>query len=460
MIQMKKFKYIAAQLLLCCLVFSGCDKYLDVEPKGKQLLKTTNDYDLWLNSTVLVAETESNNILNYMTDNMDYAAVNTPPTSLIDFVYTWAPQFTNDITSPTYLWGEHYRRISLFNTVILGIDDAQSGTASQKRSLKAEALLGRAHSYFYLVNEYAKPYNAATAATDLAVPYVTSDNVSQKAPARSTSAEIYQHIIEDINAAIPDLPDDNSNARFRGSKAAAYSVLARVYLYRREYTEAQRYAKLALDNTRATMIDYTNPATFPTTTNVVSHPDVIYGRASAAAGLPISAEFKNTFASNDARRNVLYYNWASNVRGATSFYAAAVTPAFQLTNSGTTVQEMRLIVAECAARANDLATALSNLNEVRRNRYTGSPITARDFNSTDQNAVMTEVLAERRRELPFHGLRWFDMRRFDMENRMPAIVRTNAQNVVVATLEPHSSKYTLQVPVQVLAYNPDMIQNP
>jgi len=147
----------------------------------------------------------------------------------------------------------------------------------------------------------------------------------------------------------------------------------------------------------------------------------------------------------------------------TAYYAAAVTPTFQLTNSGTTVQEMHLIAAECAARGtapNSLATALGHLNQVRRNRYTGTPIESRDFTSTNLSAVFTEVLAERRRELPFHGLRWFDMRRFDMENRMPAVTRTNAQNTVVATLEPHSSRYTLQIPIQVTAFNPDMPQNP
>jgi len=454
---MKKFKYIIGQLLICSLVLSSCDKYLDIEPKGKQLLKTTDDYDLWLNSTTLTSETNADNLLNYMTDNIDLPTIGNPPTTLVELVYTWAPQFTTDVTSTTYLWGEHYQRISLFNTVLLGIDAAEGGTITKKKNLKAEALLGRAHSYFYLVNEYGKPYDPATAATDLAVPYVTSDNVSQKTPARSTVAEIYQHIINDINTAIPDLPVDNSNARFRGSKAAAYSVLARVYLYMRNYPEAQRYAELALENTAAKMIDYTTPASFPTTTKVVSHPDVIYGRASLAAGLPITAELKSLFASNDARTTVLYYNFASSVRGATYFYAAAVTPAFQLTNSGTSVQEMHLIAAEGAARADDLTTALTHLNEVRRNRYKGTGV---DFASTDQEEVFEEVMAERRRELPFHGLRWFDMRRLDKEGKMLAVNRTNAQNEVIATLEPHSSKYTLEVPIQVLSYNPDMTQNP
>ncbi|MNE76119.1 SusD family protein [compost metagenome] len=124
---------------------------------------------------------------------------------------------------------------------------------------------------------------------------------------------------------------------------------------------------------------------------------------------------------------------------------------------------MHLIAAESAARStnpNDLTKALSHLNQVRRNRYTGTPIESRDFTSGSQAAVLDEVLAERRRELPFNGLRWFDMRRLDMENRMPRVSRTTAQNVTVATLEPHSPRYTLQIPIQVTAFNPDMIQNP
>lgn len=454
---MKKFKYIANVLLLCCLVLSSCDKYLDIEPKGRQLLKTTDDFDQWLNSQTLTAETPGDNIMNYMTDNIDMPNIGNPPSSLAELIYTWAPQFTTDVNENTYLWGEHYQRINLFNTVLLGIDGAEGGTTTQKRNLKAEALLGRAHSYFYLVNEYGKPFNPATASSDPAVPYITSDDVSQTVPPRSSVSEIYQYIIDDITAAIPDLPTDNSNARFRGSKAAAYSVLARVYLYRREYDEARRYAELALDNTRANIIDFTNSATFPTTTNVISHPDVIYGRSSIALGLTLSQDLKDIFESNDARRTVLYYNFASPVRGGTLFYAAAITPVFQLTNSGTTVQEMHLIAAEGAVRANDLTEALSHLNIVRTNRYTGN---SRVFESTDQEVILDEVLNERRREFPFHGLRWFDMRRLDMEDRMPTVTRTNAQNEVIATLEPKSSKYTLQIPIQVIVYNPDMVKNP
>ncbi|GHE44706.1 RagB/SusD family nutrient uptake outer membrane protein [Sphingobacterium griseoflavum] len=454
---MEILKYRAVILGILCLVFGSCDRYLEIEPKGRQLLKTTNDFDQWLNNVMLTAETPVDNILNYMTDNIDLPNIGNPPSTFAELLYTWAPQFSTDVNTTPNLWGEHYLRINLFNTVLLGIDGAEGGTETQKRSLKAEALLGRAHSYFYLVNEYGKPFDAGTASSDLATPYITSDDVSQTVPPRSTVEQIYQHIIDDIHAAIPDLPSDNTVARFRGSRAAAYSVLARVYLCRREYDEARRFAELALANTRANMIDFTNSATFPTTTNVVSHPDVIYGRSSVALGLTISQNLKDLFASNDARSTLLYYNFASPLRGATMFYALAITPVFQLTNSGTTVQEMHLIAAEGACRSNQLVEALAHLNVVRINRYTGP---ARTFSSNDRETILNEVLSERRREFPFHGLRWFDMRRLGMEGRMATVTRTNAQDEIIATLEPNSTKYTLQIPFQVMIYNPDMVQNP
>ncbi len=92
---------------------------------------------------------------------------------------------------------------------------------------------------------------------------------------------------------------------------------------------------------------------------------------------------------------------------------------------------MKLIIAECAARSNDLTTALQQLDEVRKYRFaTASYI---PFQSNDQEEVFQEVLKERSHELPFNGLRWFDMRRFDKENRMGAVNRYDAQGNIIAT---------------------------
>lgn len=456
---MNHYKYKFIQLMFCCLIFTGCDKYLDITPKGKRLLSTVNDYDQWLNDeTLFFGIAPPSNAFNYLGDNVDVVNIPTPPALDAERIYTWAPQFAFDLNVSPAFWGDHYGKINLFNTVLVGIDEATGGTNAQKRSLKAEALLGRALEYFYLVNEYGKQYDAATAAQDLAVPFVTSNDVTQEVPPRSTVAEIYQHIIEDINAAITDLPFDNSANRFRGSKASAYSLLARVYFYAANYSEAQKNAELALTNSKAVMIDFNGA--LPSTNLLGTHPDVIYGRM-VLGSAPVTLDFMRSFASNDLRVRQLYYStdgYRFVTRGATLYIPAYINPILTYTNTGTSFQEMKLIAAECAARANNLSLALQYLDDVRKNRFARASYVR--FSSADQETVLQEVLRERSHELPFNGLRWFDMRRLDKENRMETVNRYNAQGDVIATLEPHSNRYTLQIPLQVLSFNPGMPQNP
>lgn len=456
---MKKYTSSFISFLFCGLVLTGCDKYLDVQPKGKTLLTTVTNYDQWLNDPSLaLGYSQPTCTANYLGDNADLPSVSNPPTTPGELVYTWAQQFSSDLSTSPLFWGEHYTKINQYNTVILGIDAATGGTTAQKKSLKAEALLGRALEYFYLVNEYGKVYDSATANEDLAVPFVTSNQVVQEVPARGTVAAVTNQLIADINTAIPDLADDNSGNRTRPSKASGYSVLARIYFYARNYAAARTNAELALANTNAVMLDYN--ATLPTSALLSIRADVIFGKM-VIGYTTATLDYMHTFAANDLRPKKLYLNsdgYAYTTRGATSFYPGAVTTALQYLNTGTSVQEMKLIIAESAARSNDLAVALQQLDEVRKNRTATATYVA--FQSNDQEAVLQQVLLERYHELGFAGLRWFDMRRLDKENRMDTVNRYNAQGAVIATLLPHSNQYTLQIPVQVLQYHPDMPQNP
>jgi hypothetical protein len=70
--------------------------------------------------------------------------------------------------------------------------------------------------------------------------------------------------------------------------------------------------------------------------------------------------------------------------------------------------EARLIIAEYAAMTNDLATAVSMINEVRA----GVGLVA--FSSTDQAAVLTQLKYERSVELWYEGRRWQDMRHYEL----------------------------------------------
>jgi len=435
---------------------SACDKYLGVTPKGYTLLKTVDNYDQWLNDANVLGALPSQ--LNKLADNVDNPTIPVPPSAVTDLIYVWAPQFSTDLNAAPACWGSHYANINKFNTVLLGIDAATGGTDQQKKSLKAEALLGRAFEYFYLVNEYGKEYDSATAGSDPGVPFVVSNDVTQKVPPRSPVKEIFDHIITDINAAIPDLPQDNSKDTYRGSVAAAYSVLARIYLYVRDYTDAAKNAQLALQNSAARMLDYNSLPTSVSSPHVSQRADALYGRENQLYETA-SLDFVRSYDPHDLRLKTFYSFDNFIARGNTLYFPTiSMLPFLTYTNFGTSVPEMKLIIAETAARSGDLATALQQLNDIRIGRF---PATAyQPLQSADQDTVFNWVLRERTFEFPYNGLRWFDMRRLDAEGKMPVVNRYDAQGNIIATLPLHSKKYTLQIPVQVLEFNPGIQQNP
>ena len=462
-----KYELIATAAVLTILLMTSCNKFLDVKPKGKQLLVTVSDYNLWLNSPNLTYENDAYNTY-FFSDLVDRYPFTLTSTAVADLEYQWAPQFNDKVTTPA-VWSGIYANIYYYNVVINGIDKATDGSQSQKNALKGEALLGRALEYFYLGNLYGKVYNPATANQDLAVPFVTSSDIVDKTPPRSTEKELYSSIIADLNQAIAYLPPDNASNRYRGSVSAAYSVLARIYFYMADYSNAQKYALLALAAPSVTMLDYntgvTSPTAYPKWPLLSTRKDAIYARGAAdrsyAAYTRITLAFANSFAPGDLRgyfiKDYGLPTLSSNPARGSVMYCFSIDNAGNC-NIGTSAAEMKLIIAEAAARSGDLTTALNQLDDVRKNRFT--PAQYAKFQSNDQAAVLQKILDERVFELPFAGLRWFDMRRLNAEGKMPVVYRYDNTGAVFATLKKNDPRYVLQIPLNVLSFNPDMPQNP
>jgi hypothetical protein len=448
--------------MLLSVLLSSCDKYLEVKPKGKRLLETTADFDTWLNNSYSIANGIPNE-LNQLDDKLDIYNIKVPATTVNDWIYIWRKQYADESTPPPVIWKEFYESIYYFNTVLQGIDDASGGMPQQKKNLKAEALLGRAFNYLYLVNLYGKVYDAATAAKDLAVPFVTSNDLNTPTPERSTVQQIYDHIIADINAALPDLPQDNSKNHFRGAVASAYSVLARTYLYMGDYGNAAKNAQLALDNGQNEVLDYSSMTSAAGIKDLITRPGTIYARLlkTTYTQLTPTLDFLRSFNTKDLRLAFYYSSYTNDysftVRGQVIHLGIGVAYSNAYPNCGTSVEEMRLILAECAARADDLPKAINELHLLRKARF--KPADYQKFESSDKEEILQKILTERTFEFVFNGMRWFDMRRLDAEGRMPTVNRYDGQGNVIATLPARSSKYVLQIPIQVMYFNPDWPQN-
>lgn len=449
-------------MLLSGLLFVSCDKYLDVKPKGKRLLETTADFDAWLNNVTSIAQYIPNE-LNQLNDNLDLPNIKNPPSTVNEWIYTWRRQYADETTSPPVIWKEFYESNYYFNTVLQDIDDASGGTPRQKKSLKAEALLGRAFNYLYLVNLYGKSYHAGTAGEDLSVPFVTSNDLNTPTPSRSSVQEIYDHIIADVTEALPNLPQDNSKNRFRGAVAAGYSVLARTYLYMGDYLNAAKNAQLALDNGTDEVLDYAALPSAAGIKELVTRPGTIYARLfkTTYTQLTPTLDFLKSFDVKDLRLAYYYTSlndYSFNKRGEVYHLGIGVAYSNAFPNCGTSVEEMRLILAECAARADDLPKAINELHLLRQARFRAADY--QKFESTDKEEILQKILTERSFEFAFNGMRWFDMRRLDAEGRMPDVNRYDGQGNLVATLPQHSPRYVLQIPIQVMYFNPGWPQNP
>ncbi|WP_443937963.1 RagB/SusD family nutrient uptake outer membrane protein [Pedobacter sp. MW01-1-1] len=465
---MKKIKilfFIATSLLLC-----SCQKYLDVVPKDKFIAQKIEDYDLMLNSDDVVNSSDLSVLISAGDDFETADIIN----QLAGFVSTpfynsfiYQEQIYN--SGKNILWNAPYKGIYYYNIIISEIDGAEGTNESLRKSVKAEALLGRAFNYFMLVNLFGKQYKAETANTDLGVPIITLASIDQEKQERSTVQEVYNFILNDVTKALPNLRA--SNVKYRASKASAYGLLARLYLYQGNYAQALANANAALalnnyiDNYTSKSIlpiaGYNQEALAP-----FFNQEQLYMRQSNSTSVAIlqslylSQEFQSSFHPNDVRP-LIYTTDYFNLYGSAAGYPEGLFLDIVAIreNHGFSTAEIYLTRAECTARTGNLQPALDDLNTVKRNRIIGfTDLTLSNLNNNAED-VLKEILDERRREMFLSGTRLFDLKRLNLDPRFAKTITHTAQGADYI-LKPNGNNYVFQIPSEQLSINPKLIKNP
>jgi hypothetical protein len=476
-------KKIYLSIIICLVIISGCTKFLDIKPKDKFIPVTVADYENMLNSGFTL------NYGDYYWDLLsdDAFLPEGEPGNLFTKQQLWGRKIYTFNPMPylegnmDYQWNEGYRRIFYFNTVINNIMEATEGTEANKKSVRAEALVGRAMEHLQMVNVYAQHYDAATAATQLGIPIALIADINAKFK-RNTVKEVYDQVISDLNAAIPDLPLNQKLTKFRAGKAGGYAALSRVYLFMGDYTNAKKYADLtlSLQHELANMNDYKIiiPGPFPNVPGAplgwTDIPDGQYNKETIVArhflrpfglGMDVCAspELTALFSSND-RRWMLYYadGWPpAPPFNYMSRYKVKIYLRGDYYSNYLNVPEAYLIRAESNARNNNLAAALDDINTLRQNRITPDAYKAfapADF-SNDAEKILRFVLEERRRELAFTGMRVIDLKRLNKETRFQKTVTHMAEGKTYELL-PGSNNYLRQLWPDATIFNPDWPLNP
>lgn len=139
-----------------------------------------------------------------------------------------------------------YEIINAANTVIDNIDKVKD--PDRQAVMIGEANFLRSLAYFDLVRLFAKPYINGQPNTQLGVvirPTAIYDFNVDLSKERSTVDEVYKVIIDGLNLAYTNLPEENS---FYADKYSAQALLARVYLQQGNYAQARDAANDVIEN--------------------------------------------------------------------------------------------------------------------------------------------------------------------------------------------------------------------
>lgn len=452
--------------LAAMLTFGSCDDFLGEKPKSQIVLKNTDDYERLLDYYVMTKSVTY--YVSFLTDDVflpdaDPEGLSLPAVSAaIQRFYTFAEELYPTGTKDQD-WIDCYRYLYTHNTIIDGVLGSEKGSDKEKKQIYAEALLGRAFLYHQLLTLYAKPYNASTAKEDPGVPLILVPDVTQTNLTRASIQSVYDKMIEDLTVAIPLLSEYPRNSAFRGSKAAAEALLARYYLYQGKYEQARDLAESAL-KTKADLIDLNKySVTNPTAANGRSdvpyyqyNPECVFIRMTTAVSTMskrayVDLDLLALFDKNTDRRYKLFITDTFQGKKRIHDLWAQGLDA----NLGISTPEIYLTAAECHARLGNITSAMERLNQLRKNRYENyAPITA----ATSKEAVKL-VLDERRRELMMIPcIRLADLKRLAFDPDFSQSIKRTI-NGVTTVIPPTSNKLVLQIPEEVMVFNPDMVQN-
>jgi starch-binding outer membrane protein, SusD/RagB family len=477
-------KYITYKLFtalaLAAILISGCKKQLDITPRQSIESATALTTKEEINASIVGVYAILKGARLWGRDLI------THPEALADNGYATnksgrlLPE-SNNVFGAHFTgtnWISSYQAINQINLTLEAIPNLQvipAVSPAEKALWEGQLYFLRALYYFDMVRVYAYIPGAVVASQDRGgVPIVlkgiaNKDSARKFFPSRAPIADVYNLIIDDLKKAETALLN-NSLEKSLATKAAAQAMLARVYLYNKDYTNAKVWADACItlmggtakltdqndyvsnwrsaDNKETIFhVKYATPGetigvneslqtsfttlTAPGLTAVTGGFGDLVPSISLLNDLGITLTGGNTNAnftganagvasrSNDVR-NQLYepgtigrgksYVECTKFMGKNGAINLDNTPVIR-------ASEMYLIRAEIQATAGspvfNAANALADLKVIKSRRYVGYTGSAQETadNALTPAALYDEIIRQRRLEFAFEGHRFFDFKR-------------------------------------------------
>lgn len=254
-------KKIVLAIVSIFLLQNCSSDFLDVPLQGKPTAETDPNlaenlvigvYNSLMTGEAFGAEGDAHGIAfvsatNIISDDADKGSTPSDQAGTVGVIDNFTLTPTNLFVQS--LWAGHYNGIAKVNNA-LAIIEKSTFDDSKKNRLMAEVRFIRGYYYFNLVRWFGGvpkimrvPTNAADA---------NDDPVFQT---RASVDEIYQVIIDDMQFGVDNLPLRNQTQAGRISKGTAQAMLAKVYLYRKDYTKAYSLTNEVINSGQYALLD-------------------------------------------------------------------------------------------------------------------------------------------------------------------------------------------------------------
>lgn len=408
--------------------------------------------------------------------------------------FFWNDVFDPDNDYPLNYWNSAYSAIAQANQALVSIEELRSsGMEDNLDKYEGEALLARSYAHFMLLNIWAKPYDSATAESDLGIPYVDEpETVLLKEYERVSVAEVYRNIVADLERGFDLIEDDYENESFHFTRAAAAAFASRVYLHLGQWEKVEQFSNFVLssDNISNQLRDwvYYRSLTYSQISALYSSSDEpanllvvsagsLYARNFASARYQLAPGLSNELFSNG---NPTGGAWAYPLYGTDLVYnIPKFSEYFRVTNASANIgnayvqyvllstDEVLLNLAEAKVMLGKESEAMDYINlylSKKTRSYNAafvlSPQEFSDYYSNtnfeykpfynlnpEQIPFIHGLQELRRREFYEEGIRWFDIRRFNL-----VINHLDTENREIYTLESGDLRYSLQIPNEAVSF--------
>ncbi|MDY3783751.1 MAG: RagB/SusD family nutrient uptake outer membrane protein [Candidatus Cryptobacteroides sp.] len=406
----------------------------------------------------------------------------------MDLYYNFGLTPDYNATYPLTAYSKGYTVVSNANYILKygpSLIEQYPTRADEMRRVMAYAYFARAVAHHQECNLYAQPWSYTKDASHLGMPVITYVPGFEDIIPRKTVAQVYAQVIEDLHEALKIFnslaasgEETSVKDPYHISGIACEAMLARVYLYKNDWENAEKYsskviAKVPL-SPRSEYVAMFRQSQANKGTETILRMNGYDKTSSMRAFYDPTAIMKfypdpvvyTWFDDDDVRKELLTYVGEScedSYAGKSFSAVCKFLPLKSITDEMLRVSdnfilrcsEMYLIHAEALVKgdSHNLSAAADDLRKLIA-RARGCAESSVSLPYTDASSLEELIDFERRRELAYEGHRQFDIARTGRD-----LVRSSTSNARVKTLKYPAYNYILPIAQMEMQANESMIQN-